>query len=300
MGNIDSWFPPDVYWISRQSKLFALEHVTMWALGIPLGLLSLISLPFSTYRIIRTTNLHPFKNSKTFSILSIIIWVVFLFVYQSFQFTKNLRYFLIIMPFLSVLVGYLLASSVKHFQKFIPSKLYLGIIIILVSIWPLSFISVYLRPHSRILASYWIYENIPKGSQLTCEHWDDCLPLNISSSQNPSVYEITQLNLYDPESEEKWQNINSVLANSDYMVITSNRLYGSIPFVSNRYPLTTEFYEKLFGNQLNFTKVAEFHPKPCFLGIESPLTCINDEWAEESFTVYDHPKVHIFKKISLQ
>ena len=56
-----------------------------------------------------------------------------------------------------------------------------------------------------------------------------------------------------------------------------------------------KFYADLFSNKLNYKKVAEFvsYPK---LEIGNWKLEIRDDVADESFTVYDHPKVLIFKK----
>jgi len=59
------------------------------------------------------------------------------------------------------------------------------------------------------------------------------------------------------------------------------------------YQRTAIYYQELFSGKLGFKKVAEFtqYPTIPFLNIE-----IDDQKADESFTVYDHPKVMIFKK----
>ena len=66
---------------------------------------------------------------------------------------------------------------------------------------------------------------------------------------------------------------------------------SSIPRMPQRYPMTTEYYRRLFAGDLGFELVATFASYPTL----GPWT-INDDRAEEAFTVYDHPKVLIFKK----
>ncbi|MDO8270201.1 MAG: hypothetical protein Q7T54_06050, partial [Candidatus Levybacteria bacterium] len=62
------------------------------------------------------------------------------------------------------------------------------------------------------------------------------------------------------------------------------------------YPITTSYYQNLFAGKRGFKKVAEFSQYPTipFLNIK-----LNDQGADESFTVYDHPKIIIFKHESL-
>ena len=183
----------------------------------------------------------------------------------------------------------------------------------------MSFMYIYSQLHTRVTASIWIYENIPSESTLTCDHWDDCLPLNVSAFTNIAyrVYPAETLHLFDPESYDKWSEINRQLEKAEYIIISSNRLYGSIPTVPERYPQTTDFFNKLFNEELKFEKVAEVstYPTlrlPCFISnslqkskfanisfVNTENICgmqINDDNSEEAFTVYDHPKVMVFKK----
>jgi hypothetical protein len=91
---------------------------------------------------------------------------------------------------------------------------------------------------------------------------------------------------------------------SQYIIIASNRLYVPLQRIAencekwkigiSRCPNNAnEYYKKLFSGELGFEKVVEFenYPRIPFLNIP-----INDQSADESFTVYDHPKVIIFKK----
>ena len=72
-------------------------------------------------------------------------------------------------------------------------------------IWPLSFVTIYSKQNTRVLASNWISKNIPAGKTLGVEHWDDRLPL--FGSEN---YKFVELTLYDqPDNEEKWETIHT-------------------------------------------------------------------------------------------
>jgi hypothetical protein len=89
--------------------------------------------------------------------------------------------------------------------------------------------------------------------------------------------------------------MNDLLASGNFLILSSNRGWGSIPTAPDKYPRMTDFYRNLFGGQSSFKKIKEFtsYPSLDYLGI--PIT-IPDDWAEEAFTVYDHPKVIIFQK----
>ena len=108
------------------------------------------------------------------------------------------------------------------------------------------------------------------------------------------------------------------LANADYVIFFSNRLYGSIPTLPDRYPLSSRYYRLLFAGDLGFEVdyVAETHPN--FLGVsfvhdtfsrpglEAPAAlgpgrlsglALNLGHADDSFTNYEHPTPIILKKV---
>ncbi len=98
----------------------------------------------------------------------------------------------------------------------------------------------------------------------------------------------------------------------DYITLYSNRLYGVIPALPERYPFTTLYYQRLFDGSLGFELAYHRQNNPGLFGMtigndtlaKPGLTApkgydpptFNLGFADESFTVYDHPLVLIFKK----
>ncbi|MGD9049470.1 MAG: DUF2298 domain-containing protein, partial [Anaerolineae bacterium] len=140
--------------------------------------------------------------------------------------------------------------------------------------------------------------------------WDDTLPLSVDGYVPYSgLYQPLDLELHKADTELKRQQMLEVLNQADYIVIASNRSYDAMPRLPLRFPLTTAFYRALFGcdtgpltdcaysaappleGNLGFDLVATFESYPT-LGPWS----IPDQTAQESFTVYDHPKVLVFQK----
>jgi len=134
---------------------------------------------------------------------------------------------------------------------------------------------------------------IPDENIILSEHWDDALPLSIQKSQKR--FTIYELPVFGPDNPQKWNEMGALLEKGDYLILSSNRGWGSIPTVQERYPQMTLFYKELFADKLEYKKIATFtsYPSLNYLGI--PITFPDDN-AEEAFTVYDHPKVMIFKK----
>jgi YYY domain-containing protein len=162
-------------------------------------------------------------------------------------------------------------------------------------LWAVAFMNIYSQEHSRIQASRWIRVNIPSGVMLSEEIWDDRLPLDVKGAPPRQYKGHVQFNLYDDQPpEQEFNYIKGLLGQADYIILASNRLYGSIPRLPWRYPVQTRFYELLFEGKLGFVKVHTQHEAPELLGIR-----FDDQLADESFTVYDHPRVDVFRKVNV-
>lgn len=176
-----------------------------------------------------------------------------------------------------------------------------------------AFLTIYVQPSSRFVASEWIYRYVPKGSRVLLEHWDDGLPVRIPSEVarvrgHPDWVDsnIRSLNLNyfnnrddrlmvyerDVHRPNKVEYLCEALGGADYVVTASKRLYGSIMAVPERYPKTSLYYKLLFAGQLGYEHVATITSYPRLFGIE-----MVDDLADESFMNYDHPKVNIFKNV---
>ncbi len=157
-------------------------------------------------------------------------------------------------------------------------------------------------------------------SVLGNEHWDDSLPLRLDA-KDPywNWYRGLQsssdglMDMYFEDTPEKRTMLLDWLDEVDYIVLSSNRLYASIPRLPQRYPMTTAYYRALFDGSLGFELLADFvsFPRlgPCqFNDQESPFRIPSARYtnaapcsvpyppAEEAFSVYDHPRVLIFAK----
>ncbi|MCU0503299.1 MAG: DUF2298 domain-containing protein, partial [Anaerolineae bacterium] len=170
---------------------------------------------------------------------------------------------------------------------------------VLTMLWGWGFLSIYRRPLSRIEASRWIYANVPKGKVIANEHWDDGLPMRVEGKDGFGTWGYKGLSsssdgnmqMYSEDVPEKRELLYKWLNEADYLVLSSNRLWGSIPRLPMRYPMTTLYYKLLFEGKLGFKQVGHFTSFPTIFGIP-----FDDTGAEEAFSVYDHPEVYIFEK----
>lgn len=319
-------FPPAIQWITTKPYLFPIKNMVLWGLGLPLGIISIAAILY-TIKLLGYWSIGLFKrkqltiSNQQLTIFLSLFWIFIIFVYQGGQFVKALRYFFPIYPFMAIISGYFLVQIMNKLKINLLRSLMLLMLLMLLLIYPVSFISIYTRPHSRVEASMWIYKNIPAGATLSGEHWDDYLPMSLPTpGYIHEKYKSVEFPLYYPDNEDKWREMIGKLERVDYIIMSSNRLYGSISTVPAKYPVTTKYYKTLFDGSLGFEKVAEFTSRPniniplvslCLTppfarygniaqkSQECPLPGISfvDDYADETFTVYDHPKVIIFKKV---
>jgi YYY domain-containing protein len=154
------------------------------------------------------------------------------------------------------------------------------------------------------------------------EHWDDALPQPLEGRdpfggfyRGLSSSSDGQMQNYNDDTLEKRNELLNWLDEADYIAMSSNRLYGSIPRLPWRYPMTMDYYEAMLGGELGWELVADFNSFPrigpfIFNTQEMPQTLARSPntqgtpagiempypTAEEAFSVYDHPRVLIFRK----
>jgi YYY domain-containing protein len=124
------------------------------------------------------------------------------------------------------------------------------------------------------------------------------------------------LQVYWDDNADKLTRFINILDQADYIFIPTNHQYAQITRLPERYPLTTHYYRELMGcppsediiacyheakpgdhqGKLGFDLVAVFETFPALDLPKLGRIEINDQYAEEAFTFYDHPKVLIFKK----
>lgn len=142
--------------------------------------------------------------------------------------------------------------------------------------------------------------------------WDDSLPQRIDGvDPYGGLYAgKSNLELYWTDYQEKAARMAKALSQADYFYLSSNRQVGTVGRLPEVFPIAALFYQRLLGcsrreyipecyatakagerqGDLGFRLVKTFSSYPKLFGIE-----FNTQLADESFHVYDHPKVLIFK-----
>ncbi|MBI4308155.1 MAG: glycosyltransferase family 39 protein [Chloroflexi bacterium] len=314
-------FPYTRQYISTLPYLYHIQQLATWGLGWPLGLVVWAGLAAVVGMAIA---------ARRKADLLLLAWVVpYLAVVGAFE-VKFLRYMLPITPFLLIfgaraMVGFYRAVVAgRGIAYIIPRwgprlsaqapRIAVGIIAFVLAsaaLYAIAYSSVYARPHTAVQASRWVRQNIPPGAVIAKEHWEEGVP-------DLGGYRIIEMGLYEPDDASKRDTLAQQLAEADAVVFYSNRLYGTIPRLSDRYPMSSRYYRLLFNGDLGFELAYTATSYPDLLGVSlvddtfgrpglpppaplrdfrpSPVS-VNLGYADESFTVYDHPKVMVFRKV---
>ena len=154
----DADLPWSLQW-ARRSHLYSFVNLTVWGLGLPLGILAWLGFLYMGWRILKGEWRHALLWG----------WTAAYFVWQSMQFNPTMRYQLPIYPLLVMMAAWfvfeLAGLKVEKFKRFnLPMILasLLGItVIVLTAAWAFAFQSIYVRDEPRIAASRWIFQNVP-------------------------------------------------------------------------------------------------------------------------------------------
>lgn len=281
--NPSGYFPPAIQWFSK-SYAFPIKNIIFFGVGPFYFLLSC----YGGFLLAKKKNVYVWLS---------LAWMFIFLIYQSFQFAKTMRYLIFLYPMLAIFAGIGVSDLLKKYKKlsYISRCVAWTIVSILVLTWPLAFMSIYTKQQSRVTASEWIYDTIPSNSTILTEYWDDPLPLMVQDPRTRN-YVGKEVHIFDPDTQEKWNEINLLLVHADYYIMSSNRAWGSIMEVPQRYPTTSQFYKSMLENKKGYTLIKEFNSYPSLRYLGIPID-FPDQWAEEAFTVYDHPLVMIFKKV---
>lgn len=277
--------------------LFQFQKIFPYALGpavLILGVLGFLSI-LSRLSILRIRKRKYQIPHTTYYILLLAFLSYFL--PNAFLFAKWTRFMALTFPFFALFTGYFL-SSIKN-KKLSLITYFLSLITTLV--WTAMFFSIYLRPDVRLSTTEWINHNLNPNSIILVES-GNMLDIPLYNNTNIKRFSFDFYNL-EGETEQK-ENLIEYMLKSDYFVIQSRRVFTNHQRARKQFPFTARFYDLLFFNQLGFEKVKEFSSHPQFsifnfrIFNEAPISqfSINDELAEETWSVFDHPVIRVYKK----
>jgi YYY domain-containing protein len=170
----DADLPWNLQW-ARRTHLYSFKNLTIWGLGLPLGILAWAGFLYMGWRILK----GEWKHALLWG------WTAFYFIWQSLQFNPTMRYQLPIYPLLAMMAAWGVTSFARapvnpylrssdstnrpendktvkrpNWKTVVASAI--GIVVLIATAaWAYAFHTIYTRDEPRMAASRWIYQNVP-------------------------------------------------------------------------------------------------------------------------------------------
>lgn len=284
-----SWKPPyALQYEGSTPYLYHLQQMLFYTMGIPLFVATLIGLLSSIWR--------QFVKTK-FSEIVLVSWIVVVFLASAGGYVKFPRYLL---PLYPVLFCFAAASLIKFTEFKNWSKplgwMLIGFVLSIGSLKALAFVDIYRSDHIYTQASKWIFNNVEKGSIILGVHWEDKLPHTLPGFDAAQLYQMEyprwELPLFEEETEEKQAKVIQMLAEGDYLIFPTQRTARGLMSGKQLLPDSARLLQLLYAGKLGYELVASLKVYPRFGNY-----WFNDDLADESLVVYDHPKVMVFRNV---
>ncbi len=310
--------------------LYFIEQQVRWGLGWPLGLVALAGTAYAVSRLL--VGLARFVSGwfrlqwgaeapaplsrELLALLVVWSWVAPYFGITGAFLAKFNRYMSPVLPFVMVFAAGLIwrlwtwtrthpASDAlesadeprsRSWPK-IGALLIASIGLIGAIFWSAAYVNgVYQREHPWSQAARWLYQNAPPGSVILTEQWDDPPPYGVPGEPelNMGAVGLSRIDWgpYEEDTAEKYQILKAKLREADFVWYSSKRIYDSVDELPERYPMTIRYYEAMWSGELGYDLALEVTTPPRLFGRE-----FEDRSADESWSLYDHPQVTIFRKV---
>ncbi len=307
MASGDFELPFTIQYAETTPWLYHVRNLVIWGLGIPLGMAALAGTMLIAWRAARQRNMVE---------VLFIAALLIPFLWLGAQQVKFMRYLLPLYPLLCIAAAFAILSGMAYLARFSRRGTWMGaslagIVIVPTAFLAIAFTTVFGGTHPVDRMSLWITENVPPGSVITTETWDQRF-------HGEHRYDIESIEVYWPDNRLKAEDLAAQLDRADYIYMFSNRGYGSVTRLPERFPVMRAYYAALFDGQLGFELARVEATYPSLLGVTiaedtirylgfvpaSPDVIhggatglvIDLGMADESFTVYERPKPMLFRK----
>lgn len=316
-------------YIGTTPYLYQFQQLSGWGLWWPLGLVAWAGLLLCAVR-----GLYGLRPAD----LLLLSWILPYFLFTGAFPVKFLRYMLPVTPLLVLLGARLLVSWQAAAARAAapspwhepsparPAAVYgvlapplagyrwtslptvaIALVLALTALYAVAYTSIYRQPHAAQRMAEWIRGNVRPGTPMLKEHWEEGLP-------HLEAYPQAELPMYEPDNPAKVDTLARLLATNEYIIFFSNRLYGTVGNLPERYPVSSKYYHLLFNGDLgyqvahyeasypqalNLTWVNDTFGRPGLPAVVDPTppgaAVIQKSFADESFSAYDHPLVILFR-----
>jgi len=271
--------------------IFQIVNIFPYALGWPVFVLFFTGFTFL-----------PWKKELLFLRLAFLIY----FLPTAFLYTKWTRFMAPLYPLAIIFAVLFLNKIVLKVNRLTCFTL-----CILCCLPGVFYLNIYFQKDVRIQATEWMNKNITEQSVILQES-GNVIDLPLTSTKN---FKNVVFDFYNLDNDKKLQQeLEVIIQHADYIIIPSRRVYknytcqnpkSQIPnpkqipiskiqldysvercnLLVRNYPLLNKYYRQLFSGKLGFLQVAEFS-----------TAIFSDEQAEETWSVFDHPVVRVYRR----
>ncbi len=269
----------DVFWTLQfigQPPFFLVAQMP-WMSGplLPgLGIAGLVALLIAAYR----------GNATARALLPLGVFALVWLAYVSSLHAAFIRYLLPLSLPLAIGAVWLVAELAGRWRSAA-----IGILIVTSALWAIAFTAIYRTEDSRIQASRWLIAEAKPTDVLVFEPNDSPMPTGVLNAPDftKGLLELRR----EGDDPEITRAFAEQLEAGDWIVMPSRRNWMVLPRLRQRFPAACAYYAALFAGELGYAEVKRFENMPRLFGITIPTTD-----AEETFEVFDHPAVRIFRK----
>jgi len=210
-------------------------------------------------------------------------------------FSKWTRHLIPLLPFVYITISLFITNMIQKIRSkvLLVTCVYPVGALLLVTFclsYSFAFLNIYLTPHPAFKTLSWMSQNLPKNAKILTEDLDVTI--------DPIKKEFPDITLFDFYSLDNkvppkttTEELAQKLKENEYFLILSRKVFQNRLKNPDLFPNSASFYDNLFQNRSEFVKIYESENPFQIFGIK-----IDDNNSEESFQVYDHPQLLLFKK----
>ena len=275
-------------YIGTAAYLYPLQHVLRYTMSWPVLCMALLGLAAACFKQLKRFNAAEFV---------LLLWLLCSFAVVGKYEVKFARYYL---PFFPLLLFFAAdacrlwaAPPLSRVQQRLQAAA-LSILAVWGACCGLAFARIYTEPHVFVSASEWICDSIVPESTILQINWDPELPQCAHLARVPHYrMEVPEwrLDLYEmPQNEKALRQLSEQLSQGDFLVFPTSRAFRGVLQVPEMYPVSAPLLRLLTTGKIGYRLHSSFKVRPRL----GPLV-FNDDLADESFVIHDHPKVLFFE-----